>query len=668
MKEAETGSENPLDTPRPMRRNSSIRFPVVPTTSESESGSNLRSPGLHKPPIPARSHYRVASGQNYTLQNANGRRPGVTPLIITSERNRSNSESILQAQATRTKRMGIITRKTPEPGATVEQARTNRNSNHFRGYSHASALREKHATGLRKGSASGSSTPASPYEVDRHRNSIFVRRLSSLPEHKRRSHMANRVLKTTRGVLSCLSQAHSHISTLLNLLPETAETPSNLETLYYTATSILDQIEHEIKLYESRPGAHHATKNLIKTLSEGIRAVHRLIVVAQQMVPSAVQTADPGQIRNLLINVIAIVGEARIIFLEGVKNQQNVQRPDTHHTRNTPEAAQGSPETVRRALGTLVTEAAQAAQAPGTHHTHHLPEASNGAPETVRGGAGTPTTEMSLTVRRLRSDTTISSRSTSTIGSHDTQTVSTDARTRPSRYNGQPNNLSTSTTSSVISTPRSVGSFLIPGTPVDLISNTLHQSPADFEQSPGAVFEEMCFHIQSSCTKALAFYPDFYRMFKRRLQQANDENESQEKIQIWGEAVERAGYCIQKCEILKTLFRDLNLNDPEVRTSMDLWKSFMKWYLHFLNFCKHMHKHHLASREMVQLLKAVRDHLKAASKRGHTMHALGFGPAQVLPTSRSTNGGPVPYINSGPATPMSAALGPAANFVNSYQE
>ncbi|KAL8797346.1 MAG: hypothetical protein Q9195_000500 [Heterodermia aff. obscurata] len=102
----EDSSDAPLDTPRAPTRSLSSRFPVKPSTSGSEifSDINGRSPGFAKPPIPMRSHYRIPSAQKDAFHSAALRRPSLAPLSNGNERNRSNSESVLQAtQSNRTK-------------------------------------------------------------------------------------------------------------------------------------------------------------------------------------------------------------------------------------------------------------------------------------------------------------------------------------------------------------------------------------------------------------------------------------------------------------------------------------------------------------------------------------------------------------------------------------
>lgn len=129
-------------------RNGSLRFPVRTNGNTSETISEARSPGFAKPPIPERSHFRVTSGQNNLMHKSGLRRPGLAPLNIGNERNRSNSESILQAtQNNRIKRMGMVPKKKKNDLGTVAENQQNRNSFHLRGQSHASALRDWHQTG-----------------------------------------------------------------------------------------------------------------------------------------------------------------------------------------------------------------------------------------------------------------------------------------------------------------------------------------------------------------------------------------------------------------------------------------------------------------------------------------------------------------------------------------
>ncbi|KAI4286900.1 MAG: hypothetical protein L6R35_003841, partial [Caloplaca aegaea] len=209
-----SSSEGPLETPRPFMRNGSIRFPVKANGSAGESNSELRSPTF-APPIPARSHFRVTSGQDHLMQKSGLRRPGLAPLSIGNERNRSNSESILQAtQNNRSKRMGMVPKKNHGLG-TVEESQQNRTSWHLRGQSHASALRDWTHEGEVDDSAAnnrnGTSLP-DPQAVA-HPPGTFVRYFAKPRKHrKRRSKL--QLFDATVGVrfsLTALDQRMIHL-------------------------------------------------------------------------------------------------------------------------------------------------------------------------------------------------------------------------------------------------------------------------------------------------------------------------------------------------------------------------------------------------------------------------------------------------------------------------
>ncbi|KAK7565947.1 RAM signaling pathway protein-domain-containing protein [Phyllosticta paracitricarpa] len=161
--DADGSSEGNMETPRPMRTRAGGRFPVKPSISGMDAFTDITgkpdSPG-NAPPIPARSHARVQS-----QQSAASRRPPVAPLAVNgNERNRSHSEGT-GSNAIRAKRMGMVSRKATEL-APVTEGRTN-NTNHSRGMSHGSALPEFSSNGF----------PADQSKAK-------MRPLSNLVEHK----------------------------------------------------------------------------------------------------------------------------------------------------------------------------------------------------------------------------------------------------------------------------------------------------------------------------------------------------------------------------------------------------------------------------------------------------------------------------------------------------
>ncbi|KAF2840745.1 hypothetical protein M501DRAFT_930430 [Patellaria atrata CBS 101060] len=183
-------SESNVETPRPPpKRIISGRFPVKPSLSGIEAFEINKSESPNQaPPVPARSHFRNPSQQSITATTT-VKRPGLAPLVITNERNRSHSESVMSASL-RSKRMGMVTRKTTAL-STFDESQTKRSS-HFRGWSHGSAMS---GTSLANGSSS--------------------RPLSDLIEHKRKSRAGDTVVEAAKGVHHALAQLESPVTTLI---------------------------------------------------------------------------------------------------------------------------------------------------------------------------------------------------------------------------------------------------------------------------------------------------------------------------------------------------------------------------------------------------------------------------------------------------------------------
>lgn len=169
-------SESNVETPRPTRSKGGGggggRFPVKPSISSMDAFGDLKpkpeSPNnAPAPPIPARSHYRVQSQQNASM-----RRPAMGPPTVNgNERNRSHSEGA-GAASMRSKRMGMVTRKATDL-APVNEGRPN-GPTHSRGFSHGSAPFDFQGNGF-----------PNSLNSDQPRSRLnSIRPLSDLVEHK----------------------------------------------------------------------------------------------------------------------------------------------------------------------------------------------------------------------------------------------------------------------------------------------------------------------------------------------------------------------------------------------------------------------------------------------------------------------------------------------------
>ncbi|KAL1797397.1 hypothetical protein ACET3X_004003 [Alternaria dauci] len=221
----ESWTESNPETPRPSKRANGGRFPVRPSVGNIDGFSDAKadSPGLPVPPIPVRSHYRVGS----TTSNGNGagivvsKKPPLSPLALTNgsnERNRSQSEGS-GPSSHRQKRMGIYTNKTSELGSVDELRRTS----HFRGFSQGIVVPAHSA-------ANGLSGPATAgaYGDTGTVRSLANRPLSDVREHRRNSRAPDIVVEAAKNFLYAISQLHDCISHMVRSIKLTAKTKESL--------------------------------------------------------------------------------------------------------------------------------------------------------------------------------------------------------------------------------------------------------------------------------------------------------------------------------------------------------------------------------------------------------------------------------------------------------
>ncbi|KAG9239570.1 RAM signaling pathway protein-domain-containing protein [Amylocarpus encephaloides] len=308
--ETESGGEESsegTETPRPMKRVMSGRFPIKVNGTEVP---DLRSPALARPPppIPSRSHYRGLSQQNLGL-----RRPDVMPLTINgnnNERVRSNSEGLLAAArpSDRSRRMGIVTKK-PSELSTVDESKTNRYS-HYRGLSHGSAM-----SGPNGGNGNGNTrSPASPAESGQ--RATYVRRLSSLPERKRESSSPDPVIEGAKGILYALFQVHPLIQNLLALARDGTNKRTSLERVFYNANVHVEELDRDIQRYityseEDEEAAPRSNENVHRACLASVQAYIQVLGLFSNNIETLLDNGDPRYIRTLLLLIYGSAAEVR---------------------------------------------------------------------------------------------------------------------------------------------------------------------------------------------------------------------------------------------------------------------------------------------------------------------------------------------------------------------
>lgn len=649
-------SDGTVSTPRAPKRTLSSRFPVRPSNSESESTSDInmtiRSPGFAKPPIPARSHYRVTSGQYEGNLNAALRRPGLAPLSNGNERNRSNSESILEAtQQNRSKRMGMVPRKQSDLVPVDEGA--NRNSFHSRGQSDGSALSDRY----HKSARNAEFNVTSPLRNERQQG-MFVRRLSSLPEQKRESTVPDRIVEGAKGVMYSLHLVHPHLSTWIPVVKErTIKNKPGLEKIYRHASNqfkVLDLALHELESQVKIKGGR-SPRN-IKFLS----ACEDIMTTYQQL----------GE--YLLGNISRLVSGG-----------------DQRYVRTLVLLLYGSVIEERNAICNFISAAAEPkAPKPGRAQILAIQEET----QQLRDRSVTPTKQRPNPERRLRNGISkqppvmINAFSPPT-GVHTAIPLNVNGR---SRSNSRTGPFFHSNASSGVNTPRSGDSFMFSGysgygTPrIRSRSNSAlghHvQTVAEVADNPehDAIFEKIfnvLFHCVEHCQRII---PLCLQQFTSCLDVAHMSFTSQKIHLLWSTLISRCQVCLETSGAMQNRLSTMKLHDPDVRLSKDFWRLCSKLCLSLEKFMYGVREARLLSLISMELLKVIHPLQKSFSETGRCIKSSPWEPLtrenkeqqQQQQQQQNHDGsyrhraraesGNSPYATNVPATPLSAALGPAA--------
>ncbi|MCJ1312811.1 RAM signaling network component [Agyrium rufum] len=661
----DSSSESPLETPRPLKRNNSIRFPVVPSASGSESARDLRSPSSSRPPSAQRNHFRVASGQSPLLQSFSNRRPGIAPLIIGNERNRSNSESILQAtQNIRNKRMGMVSKKSSDLG-TVDESR--RNSIHFRGMSHASALREKPINSLLNSHAS---TPfgGTPHDTADHPG-VFVRRLSSLPEHKRSSTTPNHFVEAAKSLLYSLHQVHPHMASLIRGLKGGVSKRASLEKAYHTTSTHLERLDKELhELENSEDFDDGATArgfaNISQTCQSCIASYRQICTLITAVVPHLIATVDPRYIRTLFLLVYGSLCEVRICSASLARCLDGPEVRNMEHPTISVTTDDSASESQRSSTSTKMRPAP---------------------------------------LRRFRSDRSLQQIRTNNLHHHISNSGPQSAVplyiNGRSRSNSRIGNLTAScaNSNSMANTPRSGESFYVPETPVEIpeTDDLLESNARENEQD--VIFEKIYLDFKDSLENGLQVVPQLLRQCKRRYEEARHKDAARSVLDLLARLITRCQHYIDMCEHLKERLSRIKVRDPEARGSTEFWSLCVRYansFIKLVDDIKTQKQYALLSPDVGRMLQPVHKSIKAGiadiklspwafvlshnsrqtqethsaweeTQRGNNSgHHHRFISSQQRSragsSSSSSHYGPSVPATSIPATPLFAALGPAA--------
>ncbi|ETN40185.1 uncharacterized protein HMPREF1541_04461 [Cyphellophora europaea CBS 101466] len=622
---AQQFEEPPMETPRPAKRIPSSRFPVIPSTGNSDGSSppNMINP----PPIPTRSHFRMTSGQGMAIK-----RPGIAPLI-SSDRIRSSSDAIVQNP--RAKRMGMLRNKAELDS--IEESRANRNS-HLRGFSHASALKRGGALASPSTSA-GTSSPNSP----RNRREQYVRRLSSLPEHKVESEWQNPVVQGGKGILYALYQVHPQISGLLAAVRGRDGKRSSLEVIFFYASTHVDRLNESLELADAMDPDdaveyEQVEERIKEDCAHCITAYSQVASRLQDSMKRIIAGSDPRYVRTLMLLLYGSVMELRNaisgfgfdVRVTTFSHKRQRSSGSKHPIQTIPE------EFVAVNRSATPTREGIVHQRPGLRlrsdtTIQHPP------PENLSTPQPTPVNQsMHLTGTTMNGNTYHSTTTSSTNGT----TVAGSSYGSRSRSNSRNTSNPSSMASSIASTPRSNDGFHLPRSTSYFAR--INPSTGLTESQEEALFGQIFMSLTRAYEAALQAVPTAREHFSRCLDASREGRQTRAIQELWTALVYRCKQCYDVSEALQMRLTSMRIKDEGGRNDPSFWllcKTFLQSFVELVTEMKELRNLRLLPQELILILRPVQ---KTSREAGRLIEQ---SPWRALTDGVTTMPAPTPYTS-----------------------
>lgn len=634
-----------IDPPRATRRALSGRFPVVPAAISLDALDGAESgPQQTKPILPAKSHLRGLSGQS--ILNGVQKRPGIAPLISSNERNRSNSESIIQATvAVRQKRMGLLRRERAELDS-IDETKAVRQS-HYRGLSYGSVLKRN---GSISSPGAASSSPSSPKDM-RKQPAQFVRRLSSLPEHKT-DHIRRPLIEGAKGILYALYQVHPQISGLISASKGRDARRSGLEMSFYNASVHVDKLNKSLENAENidpedEDSWERAEAAINVDCAVCIRSFVHVTTQMQESAHKIVAGADPRYVRSLMLllygSIVEIRNAIKSFGIELKHHRRQMSSGNTHPIATIPE--EPTPETPdtqhkdREMDGLTLRQpsrmrsdtvlkadppALQPVQPPSLRIPNHAATPSQGTH--IRGPS-----LLSHSHKNLASRSRSNSRST-------IMTMNSDGP-------------------SVASTPRSTDSYTLP--PIVSINNRTNHDAGLTDAQEEHRFEIIFVGLTKAYEAALGALPVTIQHLQKCLDAAHTQKQGKDVLDLWNSLVAKSRTCLDLTQALQLRLTSMKLNSSRMglsgaendRHDPSFWvlcKQFLQSFIVLVTDMKVIRNQRLIilPQEVVSVLRPVQ---KACSEAGH---AITTSPWHSMIQGTSTMPAPTPLNGPGSLRPQ----------------
>ncbi|KAM0715280.1 hypothetical protein Q7P37_008778 [Cladosporium fusiforme] len=661
-------SESNVETPRPPKRGMGMggRFPVRPSISGIENITDLKSesPSDNAPPIPKRSHARMSSG---TL-GMQVQRPGIAPVHqANSEANRSRSETVSSLSNIRTRRNGFVpskrtvsTNNTSTDLSSVNEVGSTRSSQatlkaaHSRNPSVASTYKGYLApngnSDLSSGAASPTDGPVDRYQLDRS--------VGQAMQHPNAKLLKSRPIIASKRLWFTLLELQRPLNRIAQGLKDGTPKRTMLERQLFNANAHVEELERLLHRLDSgledTPNRESAAAvNIATACNNGMKAYAAVVKELKGFVQKIVYVLDPVLIRCLMFQINTSIVEARNVCKSlGFSIVPPTEKQDTRASRA------WSSRTV------------------------------------------TPTQPKPLTNRRLRGPTILRS-----ISSNSTM------RAMPPPVPLKTSSSRTNTMTSIASgIPRSGDSFASASgqsSAATSRTNTMRNMSAE-EMEEMEQFERIFLKLRTACDIANHALPHCHTEFTVHKDNAETAGKAR-AAHYWSLALSKCNAVIRANQALSGRLKQVKLREPGVRNQREFWQlcdafvqvcppspstdqphqliRLIKTWAELATEVKDIGQQRIDITTIKAVMKPVQRAIKDVSKSisdSPLYHAALRPPNNAFALSSPQSLAPpfpaglntalaqasLPYApgppTSVPATPLAAALGPAAQATLSY--